>query len=209
MTSTSGEPENLLQLARQGHSDALGRLLDLYRRYMTLLAQVQIDNRLRGKCNPSDLVQDTFLQAHRAFKQFRGATEAELMAWLRRILANNLATLGRRFGQAQRRDVNRERSLQNELDNSSMALERGLIAVQATPSQHAARREQAIVLADALDQLPAPYREVIVLRQLEGLELREVAARMGRSTESVRKLWARALVQLRKHLGEEMDSGRV
>jgi RNA polymerase sigma-70 factor (ECF subfamily) len=79
----------------------------------------------------------------------------------------------------------------------------GLVASYSTPSQHAARREQAVLLADALGKLPDDYREVIILRHLEGLPFAEVAGRMGRSEDSVQKLWVRALANLRRTLGGE------
>jgi RNA polymerase sigma-70 factor (ECF subfamily) len=80
-------------------------------------------------------------------------------------------------------------------------LDRGLVAQQSSPSQQAARREQAVLLADALEQLPEDYREVLVLRHLEALTFPEVAARMGRSLDSVEKLWMRGLVRLRQVMG--------
>jgi RNA polymerase sigma-70 factor, ECF subfamily len=100
--------------------------------------------------------------------------------------------------------VRLERALAVELDESSRALDRGLIAQQSSPSQQAVRREQAVMLADALGQLPDAYREVIILRHLEGLTFPEVAGRMGRTVESVKKLWARALARLRSTLGEPL-----
>src|SRR5262249_17217816 len=103
----------------------------------------------------------------------------------------------------QARDVQLERALEDELDKSSRAFDMGLAAEQSTPSQRASRREQAVLLADALNRLPADYREVLILRHLEGLTFPEVAARMGRSLDSVEKLWMRALPRLRQAFGEE------
>ena len=196
----SPDPEHLLRQARAGDGDALGRLLELYRNYLALLARVQIGRRLQGKADAADLVQETFLEAHRDFAQFRGTTEATLLAWLRQVLARNLANLVRRYG-TQRREVRLERALAVELDESSRVLDQGLAAPGSSPSHQAARREQAVLLADALDQLPADYREVLILRHLEGLSFPEVARRMGRSLDSVDKLWARALARLRRSLG--------
>src|SRR5438128_208138 len=87
----------LLHAARAGDGPALGRLLELYRNYLTLLARLQIDQRLQGKFDPSDLVQETFLEAHRDFVQFKGGSEPELVAWLRQILVTNLANLMRHY----------------------------------------------------------------------------------------------------------------
>jgi RNA polymerase sigma-70 factor (ECF subfamily) len=201
MTSADDGPEQLLCLARKGQEQALGRLLELYRNYLRLLARLEIGRRLQGKLDDSDLVQDTFLQAHRHFAQFRGATECELASWLRRILADVVSKLVRRFYGTQRRDVRLERELAAEIDQSSLALIEGLAIRQSSPSQQAARREQSVLLADALQQLPVAYREVIILVHLEGLRFPEVARRMGRSMGSVKNLWARAVARLRRALG--------
>jgi RNA polymerase sigma-70 factor (ECF subfamily) len=196
----------LLTLARAGNRPALGQLLDRYRSYLMLLARLQIDRRLQGKVEAADLVQETFLEAHRDFAQFRGTTEKELAAWLRQILVSNLANLVRRYRGTQRRDVRLERQLAVELDQSSRMLDVGLVARQSSPSQQASRREQAVLLAEALAQLPDDYREAIILRNLEGLSFPEVAGRMARSQDSVKKLWARALTQLRSLLGGSDES---
>jgi RNA polymerase sigma-70 factor (ECF subfamily) len=204
MPSASGppsDPENLLRLARAGDGSAHGRLLELYRNYLALLARLQIGRRLQGKVDPADLVQETFLEAHRSFGRFQGASEGELACWLRQILVANLADLVRRYLGTRRRDVRLEEELAVEIDESSRVLDRALVANQSSPSQQAARREQAVLLADTLGQLPEDYREVIILRHLEGLRFPEVARRMGRSTEAVKKLWARALDRVRRTLG--------
>jgi RNA polymerase sigma-70 factor (ECF subfamily) len=93
-----------------------------------------------------------------------------------------------------------ERDLAVELEQSSRDLDAALFAKQSSPSQQAARRERAILLADALARLPDEYREVIVLRHLQGLPFAEVAQRLGRSLDSVDKLWVRALARLRRTL---------
>lgn len=200
MSRIHPEVGQLLCQARAGDGPALGRLLELYRNYLTLLAQLQIGRRLQGKVDPADLVQETFLAAHRDFARFRGQTEEELAGWLRQILAANLTDLVRRYG-AQRRDVRLERQLADELEQSSQALGRGLVDPHSSPSQQAARREQAVLLADALQTLPADYAAVIVLHHLQGLTLPEVSRRLDRSLDSVKKLWVRGLARLRRTMG--------
>src|SRR5690242_138825 len=158
------DPELLLQEARAGDAATLGRLLELYRRYLALLARVQIGQRLQGKVDASDLVQETFLEAHRNFARFRGAGEAQFVSWLRQILAAKLADLLRRYLGTRGRDVRLEREIGDALDRSSALLQGGLVAPSSSPSQQAARREQAVLLADALGQLPDDYREALVLR---------------------------------------------
>jgi RNA polymerase sigma-70 factor (ECF subfamily) len=189
-------PNQLLHLARQGDEQALGDLLVLYRNYLKLLARVQIDRRLQRKVDASDVVQDALLRAHRAFGGFRGQTEAEVLAWLRRILASCLVDLARQYHGTGRRRLDLERDFEHDLDDASRALDTRLIN-HSTPSAAAARRERGVQLANALAHLPAGYREAVVLRHLEGLTFPEIALRMGRSVDSVKKLWIRGLAQLR------------
>ena len=126
------------------------------------------------------MVQETFLRAKRTFETFRGETEAELTAWLRRILASQLVSIARHH-LARRRDARMERQMDAALENSSVALAQCLPAKQTSPSNHAAKREQAVLLAAALAKLPVDYREVIVLRHLESKSFADVAARMGKA----------------------------
>jgi RNA polymerase sigma-70 factor (ECF subfamily) len=201
MSETPPDPEELLRRAQGGDGAALGRLLELYRNYLGLLARHQIGKRLQSKVDDSDLIQETFLEAHRDFARFQGTTEAELISWLRRILASNIANLVQHYQGTRRRNVRLERELVVGLDQSSSALERNLIAKQGSPTEHAARRDQAVLLADALAKLPEDYRQVLVLRHLEELSFADVAERMGRTIFSVKNLWARALAHLRRSLG--------
>jgi RNA polymerase sigma-70 factor (ECF subfamily) len=200
MEEQASSREQLLTRARAGDRPALGKLLEGYGGYLTLLARLQIGRRLQGKVDPADLVQETFLQAHQHWEGFRGTTEAEFLSWLRRILAAQLADLMRHFLGAQRRDVRLERQLAAELDQSSHQLDVGLFAKQESPSRQVVRREEGVLLADALVLLPEDYREVLYLRHLEHLSFQEVAQRMERSLDSVKKLWTRALQRLRSTL---------
>jgi RNA polymerase sigma-70 factor (ECF subfamily) len=194
--------DELIAHSRAGDPAALGRLLEQYRAYLALLARLQIGRRLQGKADPSDVVQEVFLEATRGFPRFRGQSEGELLAWLRRVLATKLSSLVRRYV-ARQRDVRREQDLVAELDETSRWLGGLVVAPGGSPSQEAARREQAVLLADALERLPDHYREVIVLHHMEGLTLTETARRMGRTPAGVEKLWARALGWLRDVTEEE------
>jgi RNA polymerase sigma-70 factor (ECF subfamily) len=204
MDATEPPTSQLLKRACAGDEAARGRLLDMYRGYSTFLARVQLGRRLQGKVDPSDLVQEAFLEAHRDFRQFQGRTEAELLAWLRRLLATSLADQVRRYRGTQRRDPRLERRLAAELDKSSQALERGLIAPNSSPSNRAERREEALRLAGALEHLAADYRDVLLLRHFHGLTFPEIARRLGKTLDSVKHVWLRGLAQLRRTLEEEV-----
>jgi RNA polymerase sigma-70 factor (ECF subfamily) len=204
MTEASDrQPPPLFEQARAGQGEALGRLLESYRAYLTVLARVQIGRRLQGKVDASDAVQEAFLGAYRDFAQFRGSTEREFVAWMRQVLASVLANLVRHYHGTQRRDVRLERQLAVELEQSSQALDRGLVMVQSTPSQQAVRREQSVLIAEALARLPAEFRDLLILRHLEGLTFPEVSQRLGRSVDSLKKQWPRALAGLRRLLEAE------
>lgn len=200
------EPEipDLLEAARQGDGRALGFLLERYRNYAFLLARVQLGRRIQGKLDVADVVQEAFLEVHRDIGQFRGRSEQQFLAWLRQILGAILSNQVRRYLGTKRRDIRLERELQVDLDRSSVYLGSHLIAAESSPSTQASRREQAVLLADAMERLPEDYREVIILRQLEGLTFPQVAVRMGRTEDSVKNLWARSLARLRRSL-EALD----
>jgi RNA polymerase sigma-70 factor (ECF subfamily) len=191
-------PEELIELAQSGDEKAFGRLLARYSTYLTLLARVELGRRLQGKLDPADLVQETYLEIHRHFSAFRGSTEPEFVGWLRRILAGVLANTVRRYFGTKARDPRLEQELRLGIDQSSCMLAGQLVSPGSSPSESASRREQAVLFADALGKLPDDYREAIVLRHLEGLSFASVAERMGRSVDSVEKLWLRAVAKLRQ-----------
>jgi RNA polymerase sigma-70 factor (ECF subfamily) len=195
--------DELLCRARAGEDDARGRLLESYRSYLTVLARVQLGRNLRGKVDPSDLVQEAFLEAHRDFAQFQGQTQAELLGWLRRMLATSLADQVRRYRGTLRRDLRLERQLAVDLDQSSQLLERGLAALDSSANARAERREEALRLAAALERLPADYRDVLLLRHLQGLTFPAIARRLDKTLDGVKNVWLRSLAQLRHVLKEE------
>ncbi|HUB24658.1 MAG TPA: sigma-70 family RNA polymerase sigma factor [Tepidisphaeraceae bacterium] len=204
--SSNGKPPAnvaaLIDKACAGDEAALGELLGSYYKYLSLLARVQIGHRLQRKVDGEDIVQETFLEAHRQIAKFRGRSEGEFLSWLRRILAGRIALTLRHYLGVKGRDVNLECELVG-LDKSSQTLAGDFAASCSSPSQRMSRREQAVLLADALAKLPESYRETIILRNLEGLSFSEVAARMERSEDAVQKLWVRGLSALRNVLGEQ------
>ena len=178
-----------------------GRPLEEYRDYLRLLARTQLGPRLQAKLDASDVAQQAVLQAHEAWGQFRGTTEAEKLAWLRAILANVLAAAARRF-EARARDVARERSLEGDLERSSSRLECLLAADQTSPSRRAVRGEELLRLAAALAHLPDNQRRVVELHYLQGLPVAEVAGQMARTRPAVVGLLFRGLRRLRELLRE-------
>lgn len=200
--------KSLLDDARSGRVDSLGELLEHYRNYLSLLARTQLDLHLKRRLNPSDIVQETFVNALQHFPQFRGQSEQELLAWLRQILLRNLAGALKREVRAKKRNVRREISLDSymaSLERSTARVEAALAGPESTPSSKASRLEQFARLADRMARLPEHYREVIVLRSLNSLTWAEVSQRMERSEGAVRNLWLRALESLKKLRAEETE----
>ncbi len=198
-------PSELIRRCRAGEGRAREQLFDRYQAYLGVLARAQLGRQLRAKVDPSDVVQQTLLEAHRDFGSFQGTHEAELLAWLRRILAHNLFNEARRFN-AQQRDASREVSLEHVragVEQSSVMLGQTLAAGTPSPSQVASQRESAVRLADALARLPEDYQTVLLLRVFEERPAEEVAQRMGRTAGAVRMLQMRALTALREQMGAE------
>jgi RNA polymerase sigma-70 factor (ECF subfamily) len=182
--------------------DAQGPDLEQFRDYLCLLARLQVDSRLRGKLDPSGVVQETLLEAHQATPQLQGRSEAEVLAWLRRALAHNLADAIRKLG-AVKRDAAREESLQEALEQSSSRLENWLAVEQSSPSQKIERHEQTLRLAAALTRLPDKQRQAVELRHLQGLSLAEVARELACSKAAVVGLLHRGVDKLRQLLTSE------
>jgi RNA polymerase sigma-70 factor (ECF subfamily) len=166
--------------------------MDAYRNYLRILATTCLRRELRGKADPSDVVQETLLKAHQGFHRFRGTTEQEWMTWLRTILVRILADLQRDFAR-KRRDVAHERSLEHIVNQSSAALRDLVPGAGPSPSENAQQREIGALVADALAELEPEDREVVILRNLDELDWTEIGERTGRSADAARKLWGRAL----------------
>jgi RNA polymerase sigma-70 factor (ECF subfamily) len=188
---------SLLGRARGGDGEALGHLLEGYRNYLRLIARTSLDGRLAKKLDASDLVQETLIKAHDGFGGFTRGGERELAAWLRTILTRTLVDAARRYAVAGSRRLDREVSLDASVEQSSQNLARLLPGRGPSPSNVAQKRELGVALADALADLSAEHREVIVLRSLRELDWNEVGRRMDRKPDAARMLWVRALEQFR------------
>lgn len=172
-----------------------------FRDYLVMLAGARLPPALRAKVSPSDVAQQSLLQAHRRLDQFRGRTEAEFAAWLRRILARNLVDTLRRF-RGPARDVGRERPLGGEADRSSREAEGWLAAEESNPGRAVAQAEDLVGLAAALAGLPDDQRAAVELKHLQGMTVAEVAAHLGRTEAAVAGLLRRGLARLRELMAD-------
>lgn len=188
--------QSTLEFAQAGSLDSLGTLLESYRQYLLLIANQEIPTSIVAKVGASDLVQDTLAAAQTKFRQFRGATKAELRSWMRQILLNHLRAARRKYDTAPMRTSRRELSLSDLLPRQTD----GLLADTSSPSKHFLRGELEQILYAALARLPDHYRLAIDLRHRQGLPFGDVARHLEMSRPAARKLWARAIRRLQKEL---------
>lgn len=193
-----GRPtEELLEAARAGREGAADALWRRFEPWLRCLAQGRRESRFDARFDPEDLVQQAMLEAYRDFARFRGRTEAEFAAWLRGILAHVWAHAIRHHAGTDKRNLDLEVSLDQELTGVSQRLGDLVPGEGGSPATHAVRLDRERRVAAALERLPPDYRTVIRLRHLEGLPHEEVARRMGRPSGAVRMLWVRALARFR------------
>ena len=204
MDRSPSEIVRSIRLAREGRQEALSDLLETHRNYLRLLAASCLRREMQGKADASDVVQETLLKVHENFRQFRGTTELEWMAWLRRILVRQLADVQKGF-QRQRRQVSREQSIESLVDRSSAMLRNMVPASGPSPSQDAQRREAAALVADALAELEPGHRDVVILRNLHELDWNAVGEKTGRSADAARMLWAWAMQRVGGLLKEKLS----
>lgn len=186
--------EQWIEAAREGSLEALGLSLQACRQYLLLIANQELKADLRAKVSPSDLVQDTFVKAHKEFGRFHGHSEEELKAWLRCILLNVLSNARRHYQSTEKRKLGLEVPLEWEPAEPGRAP--ALPAPTTPPPIEVIAREEAGALQRALDALPDHYRQVIVWRYWERRKFEWIGRRLGRSPEAARKIWGRAVEQL-------------
>lgn len=196
MAHAPGDAARWLPQARTGSQEALGQALDACRDYLLRIAGDELHADLRAKGGASDIVQEALLEAQRDFGQFHGTSEDELLAWLRRLLLNNVADFTRRF-RAGKRFAGREVALETD----SQADPAGQFAIDTpSPSGHAMAQEELAELERALARLPEEYSQIIRWRYHEELSFEEIARRLERTENAARKLWFRAVERLRQEM---------
>lgn len=200
MDFASDSLDALLEEAKAGSPTAIGCLMQEFRQYLLTVANDELPVNLRAKVAPSDIVQDSCLEAQVSFPQFNGKTQAELVNWLRTILRFNISNARRHYCDAAKRDVNREQSLSGPLSNDGMLQQ--IAADGETPSQAAIQHEEVARIEWALTQLSDDHRQAVVLRQREHLTFAEIGRRLDRSGEAARKLWSRGVEELQQLLSE-------
>lgn len=206
----------LVARARAGETEALGELCDLYRNYLRMLARTGLGPRLRERVELSDVVQETLIEVIRQFPAFTGQDEIALVGWLRRLIAQKLADLGRFHSRVKRGGGEAPWPLDAPLTTGNAPLQAGADAAtrsarlaelltlsQTSPSEVASRREATVLLADALTKLPADQAEILWLYHVEGLSFEAIGHQQGVSRKVIRGLWAKGLASLRRSMGHQ------
>jgi RNA polymerase sigma-70 factor (ECF subfamily) len=204
---TSG-PIELMAKARAGETDALGELCALYRNYLRMIVRTGLGPKLRERVELSDVVQEALVEVVRQFPQFTGQNEAALVGWLRRLVGQKLADLGRYHNRAKRSAGGPAVPLDAPWEPGALADSNGgggrlldvLALSQTSPSEAASRRELIVLLADALADLAGAEAEVLWLYHADGLSFEAIGERMGLSRKSIRGIWARGLKNLKRSL---------
>jgi RNA polymerase sigma-70 factor (ECF subfamily) len=189
----------LLALARNGDASALGRLLEAFRDQLRVQAQQDLPGDLEPRIDASDIVQRTCFSAVRHLDEFRGEHPREFLGWLRQIQRRNLVD------EVRKHTATRKRNAARELTGESGVSPSRYVSNQSTPSRLAERDEETQSLEAAIENLPEMQAKVIRLKHLQGLQLSEIARRIGRSEQAVAGLLRRGLRQLRQQLDVENE----
>jgi RNA polymerase sigma-70 factor, ECF subfamily len=191
----------MLDAARNGSTQEFAALFEHFRPYLLLIANEELESDLRAKAGASDLVQESFIDAQRGIANFQGTTAHELLAWLRQILLHNVTDFARRFREAAARRLAQEQAL----DGVDEGLAKNLVADELSPSALASAGERAALLAAAIERLSDDQRRAVLLRYQENQSFEQIGVALQRSTDAARKLWFRAIENLREHLGRALD----
>ena len=191
-----------LELARQGDDSARNQLFEACRSFVAVMARVQLHRRLQSKIDPSDLVQQSMLDAHRALSDFQGHTPQEWLAWLKQIVQHNALDADKHYRGAARRDLRKEREI-GIADSAESHPAWSPVDPNPSPSHVAVIAERKLRLAAAIEDLPDDYRQVVILRNIERLSFDEIAERMDRTRGACQMLWMRAVDDLRNRFQDE------
>jgi RNA polymerase sigma-70 factor (ECF subfamily) len=189
----------LLREARNGSEEARWLVIQLFRKTMLAIANEQVNHGIQSREAPSDIVQQTIVEAQQDLDRFQGLTEGEMRAWLRKVLVRNISNVNRKY-QTDKRNISRERSLSQRSDAPSPSIQ----DPGPSPSSVLALRETIEALELVIQELPDHYREIIHLRYRKGLSYAEIAQVMNRTELATRRLWSRVLDELSRRMKKHL-----
>ncbi len=205
----NNNPKDLMTRARNGQAEALGEICDHYRNYLRVVVRSELKSRLRERVESSDVVQEVLVEIVRQFPSFTGQSEASLLGWMRRLVAQKLADLGRFHKRLKRGGGHYPVSLDTDvqlapagnMQDGGDVRQRDILALsQTSPSEAASLREQTGLLAGTLANLPASEAQVLWLHHAEGLSFSMISERTGLTPKRVRVIWARGLRSIRRSM---------
>jgi RNA polymerase sigma-70 factor (ECF subfamily) len=211
MSSQSEEIETLNAYLKCGNGEGLGALLSRHRERLRRMVLLRMDRRVQGRVDPSDVIQDAFLEATQRLEGYVQDPRMPFYLWLRFLTLQRLLQLHRRHLGARARSVEREISLYQSAvpAATSLALAEQLVSQRTSPSQAAIRVEMKIRLQEALNNMDPTDREVLALRQFEGLANHEVAQVLGIGEPAASQRYVRALQRLKKIFDRMEPSSRM
>jgi RNA polymerase sigma-70 factor (ECF subfamily) len=180
-----------------GQRDAFNELFDRHRTALRQAVQLRLDRRLRARVDASDIVQEAQMQAYRRLDDYLRRRPMPFSLWLRKTAQEQIANHRRAHLETARRSVHREQPFPDE---SSMMIAGPLLARGSSPSRHIARREYQRLVVEAVNELADVDREILLMRNVEGLSQREIAHVLELSHDAVRKRYGRALLKLQQLL---------
>jgi len=195
-SSASISWESYLKETQQGSREAQARLLQAVRPYLLAVAEDQLASEIRPKVAASDIVQNTVWQAWQDFGDFRGQSKAELLGWLRTILCRCAADGARQHRETAKRDIRRERSL----DQMESEFGTALADSCSSPSGHAIANEERQLVERAVRRMSSRYEQAIRLRNDLSLSFAEMGVALSCSEDAARMLWSRAIEKLGREL---------
>jgi RNA polymerase sigma-70 factor (ECF subfamily) len=192
----SHKTQHLVTLAKEGDNSALDQLCKVYSERVRRIVRLRMGQELRSKLESMDLVQDVLISALRDLRDFTYKDEGDFLRWLSTIAENRLRDNLEKL-HADKRDIRKE----VRVDNHSPSSGNGFVRIPApidstTPSVIMSRKEELDKLEKAIDELKPEYREVIILKRIEGLSYKEIGERLGRSPDAIGMLLSRAMVAL-------------
>lgn len=204
MTTDPSESSNLLRRASEGDAGALGQLLETYRKRLRRMVRLRLDPRLQGRIDPSDVIQEAYIEAAERLAEYLRDPKLPFFLWLRFITGQKLLTLRRRHLGTQARDAARELSIYQGAmpEASSACLAAQLLGKRTAPLEAAIRAEMKLRLQEALNGMEPMDREVLALRHFEQLNNAETAQLLGISESGASSRYLRALKRLKDILGQ-------
>ncbi len=199
LTPDSTQTRDLLRQMQAGNRRAFDQLFAEHRVYLRQFIELRLDHKLRARVDPSDVVQETQMEAYRRLEDYLERRPMPFRLWLRKTADERMQKLRRQHVEAARRAVHRELRIP---DQSSLQLAQQLFAPGSSPSRQLSRREVARRVSQAMAQLSEADREILMLRNFEGLSYEEVGFLMEIDPAAARKRYGRALLRLQKFLFE-------